>query len=64
VAQSDPVPSRHFDHVANTKRPYVIQSYCPLCGFFIAASSNPKLIEIAEQEHQCLESLKFIVPPK
>jgi hypothetical protein len=31
----------------------VIESYCGACGVFIAASSGPNLLELAERLHRC-----------
>lgn len=31
----------------------MIESYCSACGVFIAASSGPKLLELAEKVHSC-----------
>jgi hypothetical protein len=31
----------------------VIESYCGTCGVFIAASSGPNLLELAERLHRC-----------
>ncbi len=55
---------RDFEHVANLRRPHVIESYCPNCGLFVAASPNPKLLISAELFHTCPESLKFFEPRK
>ena len=31
----------------------LVQSFCTYCEKYIAASTNPKLLAIAEQIHQC-----------
>lgn len=37
-------------------RPKLIISRCPSCGLLVAASANPKMIELAQRAHRCLES--------
>jgi hypothetical protein len=32
---------------------YLIESRCQVCGEFVAAGANPKLIQIAEAFHAC-----------
>ena len=34
---------------------WMIESHCPTCGAFVAASPNIKLILIAERCHSCAE---------
>jgi hypothetical protein len=55
------LPFRHFEHVSN-QRSLVVESYCPVCKVFIAASSNPKMLALAEQLHECPESTRFGAP--
>ena len=40
----------------------VIVYRCPACKIFVAASRDPKLIEVAQRSHVCLESLAFSTP--
>lgn len=46
----------------NRERSRVNEYYCPLCGLFIAASTNPQFLEIAIRAHVCPESLTFRGP--
>ena len=47
---NDPPPKREPQP---TDKSRVIVLHCPLCGGFIAASSNPKIIEMAARLHRC-----------
>ena len=42
----------------------VIESYCSECGVFIAASSGPKLLELAERVHSCSSFAGNANPPE
>ncbi len=65
MAENDKSPRRlDFEHVSNLRSSQVIESYCPNCGLFIGASSNPRLLAAAEHIHSCPESLKFSPPRK
>jgi hypothetical protein len=48
LVASDCVPKRR-----SRKGSSVIESYCGVCGVFIAASSGPNLLELAERLHRC-----------
>jgi hypothetical protein len=47
---------RDFERVANQQRSHVIESYCPNCKLFVGASSNLKMLAVAELIHSCPES--------
>ena len=53
MPESPKAPRRPFEHVANLRRPQVIESYCPSCGVFVAASSSLQTLELAESAHTC-----------
>jgi hypothetical protein len=55
-----------FRRVERAVKPQVqlIESRCPLCGGFIAASTDPRLVELAEGIHTCPESLMFEQQPE
>jgi hypothetical protein len=60
MAEGKPSPQRvEFQHVPNRRGSRVVESYCPNCGLFIGASTNPGLLAAAEHIHTCPESLKF-----
>ena len=40
----------------------VIESYCGACGIFIAASSGPNMLELAERLHRCLGANSDVRP--
>jgi hypothetical protein len=46
-----------FEHRSSRENPSLIESRCPLCNQFIAASKNLRLITSAESVHDCLRSL-------
>jgi hypothetical protein len=39
--------------------PKMITRYCPACGLLVAASANPRMIDIAQRAHSCPQSLAF-----
>ena len=54
MAQINPVPDYPiFEHLPNWKNAKVTESYRLTCRRFIAASADPKLIELAESRHSC-----------
>jgi pyruvate/2-oxoacid:ferredoxin oxidoreductase beta subunit len=42
-----------FRHVNSTLNPALIESWCPGCGVFIAASVDIKKLQTAENTHAC-----------
>ena len=38
----------------------MIESYCPTCGMFIGATSNPELLETTELAHICPPEFQFV----
>jgi hypothetical protein len=46
-----------FDHRRSTVHATLMESWCPLCRQFIAASPNLDLLLRAELQHECIRSL-------
>jgi hypothetical protein len=42
-----------YRHIASHKHPTLIESWCPICGLFIAASQDPRKLKAAEDIHRC-----------
>ena len=40
-----------------------LESYCLICGMFVAASPRSLLVELAEWAHACPKSVSFRLPP-
>ncbi len=51
-----------FLHVCNEQRPQLLESYCSLCGMFVATSLYPLAVEMEEQIHVCPKFLSFRLP--
>jgi hypothetical protein len=47
----------HYRHIASPVHPKLIESWCPLCGLFIAASTDPNKLKAAEDSHGCKKYL-------
>jgi hypothetical protein len=45
-----------FVHVPNLRTAQLIESYCGVCGVFVAASTRLELIRAAEKAHTCAPS--------
>jgi hypothetical protein len=59
MAEKDPSPSRRaFEHLSTERKPPMVELHCPFCRCFIAASSNPKMVALAQSCHSCPESLQ------
>jgi hypothetical protein len=48
----EPSPLLKIEHAPPDARP-LFKAYCPLCGVFIGASTDPKLVRLAERAHNC-----------
>ena len=48
---SSPNPSEFFLHTVDSSGARVILSYCPRCGRFVAGSSDPEILRLAEELH-------------
>jgi hypothetical protein len=53
MARKQPDSSLRFVRVPNVRTAHLIESYCRLCGLFIAAGTRLELIEAAEKAHAC-----------
>ena len=53
----DPIAVRMLPQRRSRKGSSVIESYCGACGVFIAASSGPNLLELAERLHRARASI-------
>jgi hypothetical protein len=51
----DVLPLGPFRHTITKDAAKVIESYCPECGAFVAASPSFKTILIAEALHHCAD---------
>jgi hypothetical protein len=51
-------PPQSFEHIPNSQRPILIESYCRTCGVFVGASPDPYLLLRAELSHTCSDWLK------
>ena len=56
MAMKQPDSPLQFEHVPNVRTAHLIESYCRVCGLFIAASTRLELIEAAEKAHACMRS--------
>jgi hypothetical protein len=45
-----------FVHMPNLRTAHLIESYCGVCGLFVAASTRLELIRAAEKAHMCAPS--------
>lgn len=46
-----------FRHIHSPRNPALIESWCPGCGVFIAASNDVKKLVTAENIHSCPRDL-------
>ncbi len=44
-----------FKHCIKSQSPRVIESFCPICEAFVAASPSLRIILIAEALHSCFQ---------
>jgi hypothetical protein len=48
-----------YRRITSPAHPALIESWCPLCGLFIAASPDPSKLKTAEDSHCCKEYLAY-----
>ncbi len=46
-----------YKHRSSPENPSLIESRCPLCGQFIAATKDLALLAKIESQHECLRSM-------
>ena len=56
MAMKQPDLPLQFVHVPNLRTARLIESYCDVCGLFVAASTRLELIRAAEKAHACAPS--------
>ncbi len=56
MAMKQPDLPLQFVHVPNLRTAQLIESYCEVCGLFVAASTRLELIRAAEKAHACAPS--------
>lgn len=67
MAEKAPAPPRRVFHRAmSLHSPKMFESFCVLCGQFVAASTKEELVELVESLHLCAEPIAPLSrkPPK
>lgn len=42
-----------FRRIASLINPVLVESWCPMCGLFVAASKDLRILKTAENSHHC-----------
>src|SRR5437016_806637 len=46
-------PAAPFRHITSPRNPALIESWCLICGMFVAASITMRNLRVAENSHSC-----------
>jgi hypothetical protein len=60
MAMKQPDLPLQFVHVPNLRTAHLIESYCGVCGLFVAASTRLELIRAAEKAHACASAISSL----